>query len=69
MKDSARNAQATDEFICNLAITAPAEKKDASSAAVPPEADEFELAGLAGTPAGWRARCAGRARMLGDPRP
>ncbi len=50
LKDSARNAQATGEFVCNFASTALAEPMNVSSAAVPPEVDEFDLAGLAKAP-------------------
>jgi flavin reductase (DIM6/NTAB) family NADH-FMN oxidoreductase RutF len=46
-KDSADNAQATGEFVWNLATRAQAETMNATSAIVPPEIDEFELAGLA----------------------
>lgn len=49
-KDSAENAQATGEFVWNLATRAQAEQMNASSASVPPEVDEFDLAGLAKTP-------------------
>jgi len=47
MKDSVRNAKATGEFVCNLATQALAEGMNQSSASVPPEVNEFELAGLA----------------------
>lgn len=50
LKDSARNAQATGEFVCNFASAALAEPMNVSSAAVPPQVDEFELAGLAKAP-------------------
>jgi flavin reductase (DIM6/NTAB) family NADH-FMN oxidoreductase RutF len=45
-KDSADNAQATGEFVWNLATRAQAEAMNATSAVVPPEIDEFELGGL-----------------------
>ena len=50
MKDSVRNAKETGEFVCNLATSALAEGMNQSSAAVPPEVDEFELARLATAP-------------------
>lgn len=50
MKDSCRNAMATGEFVCNLATAALAEGMNKSSATVPPEVDEFELAHLATAP-------------------
>lgn len=45
-KDSAANAQATGEFVWNLATRAQAEAMNATSAVVPAEIDEFDLAGL-----------------------
>lgn len=45
-KDSVRNIQATGEFCWQLATRALAEPMNASCAAVQPEVDEFELAGL-----------------------
>ncbi|WP_110707854.1 flavin reductase family protein [Salinicola sp. CR57] len=48
-KDSVRNIEATGEFCWQLATRALAEPMNASCAAVAPEVDEFELAGL--TPA------------------
>jgi flavin reductase (DIM6/NTAB) family NADH-FMN oxidoreductase RutF len=45
-KDSLRNAQATGEFTWNLVTRPLAEAMNASCAAVPPEVDEFTLAGL-----------------------
>ncbi len=45
-KDSLRNAQATGEFTWNLVTRELAEAMNASSASVPPEVDEFVLAGL-----------------------
>ncbi len=50
MKDSTRNAMASGEFVCNLATKALAEGMNTSSAAVPPELDEFALANLATAP-------------------
>ncbi|ROT97942.1 flavin reductase family protein [Marinobacter sp. R17] len=49
-KDSVRNAQATGEFCWNLATRPLAEAMNASCAAVAPEVDEFELAGLTPEP-------------------
>ena len=51
-KDTLHNVQATREFVWNLATRPLAEKMNASCAPVPPEVDEFELAGL--TPAASR---------------
>jgi flavin reductase (DIM6/NTAB) family NADH-FMN oxidoreductase RutF len=51
-KDTLHNVQATREFVWNLATRPLAERMNASCAAVPPEVDEFELAGL--TPAASR---------------
>ena len=45
-KDSVANAEATGEFVWNLATRGQAEAMNATSATVPPEVDEFELAGL-----------------------
>ena len=51
-KDTVRNVQETGEFGWNLATRPLAEAMNQSSAAVPPEMNEFELAGL--TPAASR---------------
>lgn len=48
-KDSVSNAEATGEFVWNLATRPLAEAMNHTSASVPPDVDEFELAGL--TPA------------------
>jgi flavin reductase (DIM6/NTAB) family NADH-FMN oxidoreductase RutF len=48
-KDSVRNIEETGEFCWNLATRPLAEQMNQSCAAVPPETDEFALAGL--TPA------------------
>lgn len=48
-KDSVTNAEASGEFVWNLASTSLAERMNATSAPVGPEVDEFALAGL--TPA------------------
>lgn len=45
-KDTLRNVQATGEFTWNLVTRELAERMNASCAAVPPEVDEFTLAGL-----------------------
>lgn len=49
-KDSVRNVEATREFVWNLATRPLAEAMNASCAAVGPEVDEFDLAGLAAAP-------------------
>ena len=49
-KDSVRNAEATGEFCWSLATRELAEAMNATSAAVPPEVDEFMLAGLTPQP-------------------
>jgi flavin reductase (DIM6/NTAB) family NADH-FMN oxidoreductase RutF len=49
-KDTVRNIEATGEFICNLATKPLAEAMNQSCAMVPPEVDEFQLAGLTSTP-------------------
>ena len=49
-KDTLRNVQATREFAWNLATRPLAERMNASCAAVPPEVNEFELAGLTPAP-------------------
>lgn len=49
-KDSVVNAEATGEFVWNMATRALAEAMNASSAPVAPEVDEFALAGLAPAP-------------------
>ncbi|QEI07457.1 flavin reductase family protein [Pigmentiphaga aceris] len=45
-KDSVRNAEATGEFVWNLATRPLAEKMNLSASIVPHEVDEFDLAGL-----------------------
>ena len=45
-KDTVRNIEQTGEFAWNLATRPLAEAMNASCAAVPPEVNEFELAGL-----------------------
>jgi flavin reductase (DIM6/NTAB) family NADH-FMN oxidoreductase RutF len=51
-KDTLRNVEETGEFCWNLATRALAEQMNATCAAVPPDVDEFALAGL--TPAAGR---------------
>lgn len=50
-KDSVDNVRATGEFAWNLATWSLREAMNATSAAVPPTQDEFELAGLTPIPA------------------
>lgn len=57
-KDTLNNIEATGEFVWNLATRELAEAMNASCAAVPPEVDEFQLAGLATAPS----------RLVGVPR-
>ena len=45
-KDSVANAEATGEFVCNMATWELREKMNRTSAPVPPEEDEFALASL-----------------------
>lgn len=49
-KDSLRNIEATGEFVWNLASEPLAQQMNQSCAAVAPEVDEFDLAGLATEP-------------------
>jgi flavin reductase (DIM6/NTAB) family NADH-FMN oxidoreductase RutF len=49
-KDSVANAEATGEFVWNLATAALAVPMNASSATLPPEVDEFDHAGLEALP-------------------
>ncbi|GHC75894.1 Asp/Glu/hydantoin racemase [Pseudorhodoferax aquiterrae] len=49
-KDSLANVEQTGEFVWNLATRPLAEAMNASCAAVPPEVNEFELAGLTPVP-------------------
>ncbi len=50
MKDSVTNAEATGEFVCNMATWDLREAMNRSSAEVPAGIDEFELAGLTKVP-------------------
>lgn len=45
-KDSIANAQATGEFVCNMVSWELRHRMNETSAGVPPETNEFELAGL-----------------------
>ncbi|MDS1112880.1 flavin reductase family protein [Gordonia westfalica] len=45
-KDTVANAKSTGEFVWNLATDALGEKMNATSAAIPADADEFDHAGL-----------------------
>ena len=49
-KDTLSNIQATGEFVWNLACEPLAQQMNQSCAVVPPEVNEFELAGLATEP-------------------
>jgi flavin reductase (DIM6/NTAB) family NADH-FMN oxidoreductase RutF len=49
-KDTLRNAEATGEFVVNLATRNQAEAMNLTSAPLPPGASEFEAAGLAAAP-------------------
>jgi len=49
-KDTLRNCRASGEFVWNLVTRELAEPMNQSCAAVPPEVDEFALAGLATAP-------------------
>ncbi|WP_219210749.1 flavin reductase family protein [Variovorax boronicumulans] len=62
-KDSLHNIRQTGEFGWNLATRPLAERMNASCAAVPPEVDEFELAGL--TPVA--SRCIAAPRVAESP--
>lgn len=57
-RDTLHNVERTGEFVFNVVTRALAEKMNATSATVPPEVDEFALAGL--TPAA--------SRLIGAPR-
>jgi len=50
IKDSARNAETTGEFVCNLATWKTREQMNQSSATLPPEHDEIEMTGLTPAP-------------------
>jgi flavin reductase (DIM6/NTAB) family NADH-FMN oxidoreductase RutF len=62
-KHTVANIQATREFVWNLATKAQAEQMNATSATVPAEVDEFELAGLEGLP----SRMVAPQRVAGSP--
>lgn len=50
IKDSQRNIEASGEFVCNLATWETRFQMNQTSASVPPETDEIELAGLTTLP-------------------
>jgi len=50
MKDSLRNIETGGEFVCNLATWETREQMNISSASVPPEVDEVQLADLSPIP-------------------
>lgn len=50
VKDSVRNVEATGEFVCNMATLPLIHALNESSAPLPPDADEFERAGLEKAP-------------------
>jgi len=50
LKDSAKNAEESGEFVCNLATFELREKMNASSASLPRNTDEFQVAGLTPAP-------------------
>jgi len=62
-KDSVANVEATGEFVWNLATRDLAEAMNATSATVPPQVDEFALAGLATLP----SRLVAPERVAGSP--
>jgi flavin reductase (DIM6/NTAB) family NADH-FMN oxidoreductase RutF len=62
-KDTVRNVEETGEFCWNLASRPLAERMNATCAAVPPDVDEFALAGL--TPAASRLVAAPRVAEAG----
>lgn len=62
-KDSVRNIEETREFCWNLATRPLAEQMNRTCAAVPPDIDEFALAGLTPTP----SRTVGVPRVLESP--
>jgi flavin reductase (DIM6/NTAB) family NADH-FMN oxidoreductase RutF len=62
-KDTLRNIEATGEFVWNLVTRDLAEAMNASCAAVGPEVNEFELAGLATAP----SRVVGVPRVAASP--
>jgi flavin reductase (DIM6/NTAB) family NADH-FMN oxidoreductase RutF len=62
-KDSLTNVEATGEFVWNMATRELAEAMNVSSAPVPPNIDEFTLAGLETAP----SRIVGPPRVLASP--
>ncbi len=49
-KDTVRNVEATGEFVWNLTTRTLVERMNTTCAAVPPDVDEFDLAGLTPVP-------------------
>jgi flavin reductase (DIM6/NTAB) family NADH-FMN oxidoreductase RutF len=49
-KDTLRNVRATGEFVVNIVTEALAQAMNLTSTELPPEIDEFDLAGLTATP-------------------
>ena len=49
-KDSLRNIESTGQFVCNLVTWETCEQMNQTSASVPPDRDEMELAGLTPLP-------------------
>jgi flavin reductase (DIM6/NTAB) family NADH-FMN oxidoreductase RutF len=62
-KDTVRNVEETGQFCWNLATRALADRMNATCAAVPPDVDEFALAGLTPVP----SRLVGVPRVLEAP--
>lgn len=62
-KDSLTNVEATGEFVWSMATRALAEQMNATSASVPPDVDEFTLAGLDTAP----SRLIAPARVAASP--
>ena len=62
-KDSLANVRDTGAFVWNLATLAQAEAMNATSAAAPPDTDEFALAGLVALP----SRIVAPPRVAGSP--
>src|SRR5476649_2511921 len=62
-KDTAANIEASGAFVWNLATKALAERMNATSAHVPPDVDEFTLAGLTPAP----SRLVSPSRVLESP--
>ena len=50
LKDSLRNVKSTGEFVCNIVTLENCEQMNQTSASVPSDVNEFELAGLTSQP-------------------